>query len=76
MRVPAACARRNSVRAGPPWRGAGLVTQGRDLDILAIGTRAAADHAEDPPQAKECQSPHHHGSRSCQVASALPTAAR
>jgi hypothetical protein len=42
------------------------MTQDRDLDILRI-PRRTADHAEDPPQDKERQGPHHHGSRSCQA---------
>jgi hypothetical protein len=37
-----------------------LVAQDRDLDILSIGRRTAADYAEDPPQDKKRQGPHHH----------------
>jgi hypothetical protein len=43
------------------------VTQDRDLDILRVWSWTAADQAEDPPQDKERQGPHHHGSRSCQA---------
>jgi hypothetical protein len=43
------------------------VAQDRDLDILRIRSLAAADHADYSPQDKERQSPHHHGSRSCQL---------
>jgi hypothetical protein len=52
-----------------------LMPQHRDLGIR-IRSRTAADHAEDPPQDKECQGLHHHGSRSCQPASPLLTGAR
>jgi hypothetical protein len=34
----------------------------RDLHIVGIESRTAADHAEDPPQDKERQSLHRHGS--------------
>jgi hypothetical protein len=44
-----------------------LATQHRDLNILGIRRPTATDHTEDPPQNKERQSPHHHGSRSCQA---------
>jgi hypothetical protein len=43
------------------------MTQDRDLNVVGIRSRTAADHAEDPPQDQERQGPDHHGSRSCQA---------
>jgi hypothetical protein len=37
-----------------------LVPQHGDLYLLRIGSPTAADHAEDPPQDKKRQGPHHH----------------
>jgi hypothetical protein len=45
-----------------------LVAQDRDLYILRLGSRTAANHTEDPPQDKERQGPYHHEvilARSC-----------
>jgi hypothetical protein len=53
-----------------------LVTQHRDFHIPRIASTTAAGHAEDLPEHKEREGPHHYESPSCQFASPLLTAAR
>ena len=53
-----------------------LMAQDGNLNILRIGSRTAADHAEDPPYDQERQVPDHHGSRSSHAPIPLLTAAR
>jgi hypothetical protein len=50
--------------------------QHRDLDILCIGSRTAADDTENPPQDKERKRPHHHQGHPASPTSPLLRAAR